>query len=120
MLCMNQVVTLMTLAAAALELGLASYCFCTAIDQARTWLSQPESEVRTRFAIDRYIWSDPVPAAARQRYLMSHIYACIGFVCLTALAFAHGPPTGGLFFAGISVLTIGQTWLNWRKYRRTW
>lgn len=116
---MAPAVTLITLAAAALEFGLCGYYWQSAFADTRPWLPQPlQEEMRARFAVDRFIWSRAVPLAARRRFLMAHIYGCLGLVSITILAFANGPLSGGLVFAAISLLALGQTVVHGRKYQR--
>ena len=113
-------VTLLTLAAAALELGLAGYYFQAAFDSARLWLPYPwqQKTIAARFSLDRFLWRSAVPAAARRQYLMAHVFACVGLLCLAVPALVHGPLPGGLLFAGLTALALGDCWLCWRKYRR--
>jgi hypothetical protein len=113
-------VSLMILAAAALELGLAGYYFCAAFDTARPWLP-PALQERPpgHFAIERFIWRGAVPTPARWQYLLSHVFACVGLGCLATLAITRGPLIGGLLFAGIATFALADCWLCWRKYRRT-
>ena len=112
-------VNFMALAAGALALGMAAYYWATAFAEAKPWFPQPlQEELRARFAIDSFIWSGAVPAAARRNYLLSHVYGCFGMICLTILATAHGTLIGSLLFVGVTVLWLAQTWLCWRKYRR--
>jgi hypothetical protein len=116
---MAPAVTAITLAAAALELGLSGYYWQSAFVATRPWLPQPlQEEMRARFAVDRFIWKRAVPASARHCFLMAHIYACLGLVSITILAFANGPRAGGLVFAAISLLAIAQTVAHAHKYRR--
>jgi hypothetical protein len=112
-------VTIIVLAAAAFELGLAGYYFYAAFDRARPWLPQPlQDDMRARFAIDNFIWRGMVPTPARRQYLLSHVCACVGLSCLTILAFTQGPLIGGLLFAGITALALADCWFCWRHYRR--
>jgi len=112
-------ISLLTLAVAALALGLSGYYFFAAFDAARPWLPQPlQEEMRARFALDRFIWHGMVPTPVRWQYLLSHVFACIGLGCLAILAITHGPLIGGLLFAGIAALALADCWLCWRKYRR--
>ena len=112
-------VTLITLTAAALELGLCGYYWQSAFADVRPWLPYPlqEQQVKARFAMDRYIFRPTMPQVARRCYLLSHIFGCIGFVSLTILAFANGPLVGALAFISISALALEQTWAVWRRYR---
>ncbi len=113
------IIGLLTLAVAALELGLAGYYFFAAFDVARPWLPQPlQEKMRARFALDRFIWNGMVPTPARWKYLLSHVFACIGLGCLAILAITRGPPLGGLIFSGIAAYALLDCWLCWRKYRR--
>jgi hypothetical protein len=112
-------ISLLTLAVAALTLGLSGYYFFAAFDTARPWLPQPMQEnVRARFALDRYIWSRMMPTPARWQYLLSHVSACVGLGCLAVLAIMRGPLFGGLMFAAITAFALVDCWLCWRKYRR--
>jgi len=116
---MSQAVTLATLAAAALELGLCGYYWQGAFAEARPWLPYPlQEQMSARFALDRYIFKPAMPQAARRRYMLSHVFGCIGLVCLTILAYANGPLIGALAFAAVSLAAFGQTFAQWRKYRR--
>jgi len=116
---MSPAIDLVTLTAAAFELGLCGYYYYAAYDAARLWLPYPLQERRTaRFAFDRFIFRPAMPHAARRRYLIAHVFGCLGFVSLAILAFANGPSAGGLAFAALSLLALGQTCLNWRKDRR--
>lgn len=113
-------VNLLTLAAAALELGCARYYFYAPFDKARPLLPRPlQGELSARFAVDRFIWDGAVPLAARRDYLLSHVFASVGFACLTVLALAQGPLAGGLLFVTVTALALADTWLCWRKYRRS-
>ena len=113
-------VTLATLATAALELGLASYYANAAWRGARLWLpAQVQRHAAQRFALDRYIFRYSVPAAARRQFLLAHVFASVGFACLTVLAFAQAPLTGGLTFAAVTALAFYQTVVCWQKLRRS-
>jgi hypothetical protein len=116
---MPPALTSVTLAAAALELGLAGYYYYAAFDAARLWLPYPLQEQMTaRFALDRFIFRAATPQAARRHYFMSHVFGCLGFITMAILAFANGPRIGGIAFAALSLLALGQTFVDWRKYRR--
>ena len=113
-------VGLLTLAVAALTLGLSGYYFFAAYNAARPWLPQPlQEEMRARFALDRFIWHGTVPTPVRRQYLLSHVFACIGLGCLAILAVTRGPLFGGLMFAAIAAFALVDCWLCWRNYRRT-
>ncbi len=115
---MSSAVTFLTLAAAALELGLCGYYSCTAYNGARLWLPYPWQERWTaRFVVDRFIFSGAVPHPARRNYMLSHVTGTIGLVCLTVLAFANGPIVGALALTVVSLVAICQTFTDWRKYR---
>jgi hypothetical protein len=112
-------VTLATLSAAALELGFAGYYARAAYRGARLWLpAEVHRHVAERFALDRHLFRHPVPAAARRQFVLAHVFASIGFACLTVLAFAQAPFAGGLVFAAVTALAIFQTAACWRKLRR--
>ena len=111
-------ITLLTLAAAALELGLCGYYYYAAYDAARLWLPYPLQERMTaRFALDRFIFRPAIPHAARRHYLIAHVFGCLGLFSLTILAFANGPRFGGLAFAALSLIALVQTFIDWRKVR---
>ncbi len=113
-------ITLLTLAAAAIELGLAGYYFFAAYNSARLQLPQPlQREMRAPFALDRVIWSGAVPTPARRQYLLSHVFASVGLGTLAILSITRGPLFGGLLFAGIAAFALTDCWLCWRKYSRT-
>ena len=116
---MPPAVTLVTLAAAALELALCGYYWQSAFAAARPWLPYPlqQDELAARFAISRFIWKSAVPPAARRRYLIAHVFACLGLVSLTLLAFANGSAPGAAGLAAVSALALGQTLVDWRKSR---
>ncbi len=119
MLGMSPAVTLFTLAAAALELGLCGYYFCAAYKGARLWLPYPWQERWTGpFVFDRFIFSGAVPHPARRSYILSHVTGSIGLVCLTVLAFANGPLFGAIVLSMVSLAAICQTFTDWCKYRR--
>jgi hypothetical protein len=116
----SDTIGLLTLAVAALELGLAGYYFFAAVDAARPWLPlRLQEQPPGRFALDRFIWSGAVPTPARWQYLLAHVFACVGLGCLAVLAITRGPPLGGLLFAGMAIFALADCWLCWRKYRRT-
>ena len=116
---MTSAVTFLTLAAAALELGLCGYYWQSAFSDARPWLPYPlQEEMSARFSIERFIWNGAMPRAARRSYMLSRVTGSIGLVCLTLLAFANGPLFGALALAAVSALALGQTFADWRKYRR--
>ena len=116
---MSPAINLVTLVAAALELGLCGYYYYAAYDTARLWLPYPLQERLTaRFAFDRFIFRPAVPQAARRSYLVAHVFGCLAFVSLAILAFANGPAAGGFAFAALSLLALGQTLVDWRKDRR--
>ncbi len=113
-------VSLLTLAAAALALGLSGYYYFTAFNAARPWLPQPlQEEMRALFALDQFIWNNTMPTPVRWQYFLSHIFTCIGLACLAILALTHGPLFGGLMFAVIAAFALVDCWLCWRKYSRT-
>src|SRR5690242_12525638 len=56
---------------------------------------------RERYALDTFVWRPRVPAAMRQKYLMSAIYAALAFACVSAALFVHGQITGAAIFAGL-------------------
>jgi len=113
---MSQSVTLVTLAAAGLELGLCGYYWQAAFADVRPWLPYPLQEQATaRLALDRYIFRSVIPHGARRRYLLAHIFGTLGLASLTLLALANGSAAGALAFAAVTVLALGQTVANWRK-----
>lgn len=114
---MSQAITLLTLAVAALELGIAGYYSAKAIEHSRHILMQgPRKELPARPTIDELIWSRTASPLAWHDYLLAHVFASVGFACLSVLATSQGPLLGGLLFIGLTVVGLGDTWLCWRKY----
>ena len=69
-------ISVLTLAVAALALGLSGYYFFAAFDAARPWLPQPlQEEMHARFVLDRFIWRSTVPTPVSWQYLLSRAVA---------------------------------------------
>ena len=110
---------LLTLGVVAASLGLSGYYFQLAIEQARPILPAAlQDEFAARFALDRFIWSGKAAAPARRSYLRSHIFGCIGFIGMAALA-ANGDSAPAIvwLFTGGTVFALAVTLRAWRRYR---
>ncbi len=117
---MTPAITLLTLAVAALELGLSGYYWQSAFVEVRPWLPYPLQEQRSaRFVLDRYIFRAVIPLAARRRYLLAHVFGTIGLVSLTILASAGASLVGAFALAGVSLMAFGQTFAAWRRFRNS-
>ena len=104
---------------AILSLGVSGYYYYAAFDQARLRFPAPlQEELAARFAFDTFIWAESVPASARRDYLRSHVYACVAFVSILAVAIERGPPIAALLFGTISLIAVVATLRCWSKYRR--
>jgi len=115
---MRSAITLLTLAVAALELGIAGYYSGKTIEHSRHILMHgPKKQLPARPAIDELIWSPTASPLARHDYLLAHVFASVGFACLSVLAAAQGPLLGGLLFTGLTLVALCDTLLCWRKYR---
>jgi len=113
------VFSLLMLAVIAVSLGLSGYYFQMAIEQARPILPAPlQEEFAARFALDRFIWSGKAAAPARRSYLRSHVFGCVAFFGLAALA-ANGnsEPVAVWLFAGVTVFALVVTLRACRLYR---
>jgi len=110
---------LLMLGVIAVSLGLAGYYFLTAFDQARPMLpASLQDEFAARFALDRFIWSGTPAAAARRSYLLSHVFGCIAFCGMTALAAGNdSAPVTVWLFAGATVIALIVTLRAWFRFR---
>jgi len=94
---------LITLAVAALELGIAGYYSGNAINQSRHILMQgPKKPLAARPTLDELIWSRASPSA--HDYFLAHVFATVGFACLSVLAIAQGPLLGGLLYISLTLV----------------
>ncbi len=111
-------INILTLAVAALELGVAGYYFATARNHARLYLPKTYSRsMLVPFAFDSVIWNGAVPTPTRRRYLLSHIFAFLGLLSLTVLAWFYGPRFGAMLFGATTLLALADCLMCWRKYR---
>lgn len=113
---MDRAITLLTLAVAAIELGVAGYYSGKAIEHSRHNLMQgPYKQSSARPTIEELIWSGGSSSAQRD-YLLAHVFASVGFACLSVLAIAQGPLLGGLLLISLTLVGLVDTWLCCRKY----
>jgi hypothetical protein len=89
-----------------------------AIEHSRELLMQgPQKQLARRPTIEELIWSRTASHLAKYEFLLAHVFASIGFACLSLVAGAQGPLSGGLLFIGLTLVCLGDTWSCWRKYR---
>lgn len=114
---MDPAITLLTLAVAVLELSIAGYYSGKAIEHSQYGLLQePKKQLPARPSIDELIWSRTASPLAQYDYLLGHVFASVGFACLSVLAIAQGPLLGGLLFIGLTLACSADSWLCWKKF----
>ncbi|WP_271572906.1 hypothetical protein [Bradyrhizobium sp. CCBAU 11361] len=102
-------------------LGVAAWCFRSAMLELSKWYPQePMDTISRRFEVDSFVWSSRAPRALRRRYIATQACAIPAILCLAALVWLNETRPdvriwGTVAFCTVSFLIAGV--LAWKVIR---